>query len=59
MNVRLPANLTAEVWVPRREPAADATVELDGTPRQGRVEGAFLVIAPVGSGTHQLSRTFH
>ena len=52
LSVRLPANTMAKVCVPRRGPADDATVVVDGVRRRGQVERPFIVIEPVGSGTH-------
>ena len=52
LNVRLPANMTAEVWAPSRGASGEATVLVDGVERRGRREGQFLVIEPVGSGAH-------
>jgi alpha-L-rhamnosidase len=55
LNVRLPANTTAQVHLPRLG-SEDPAVTVDGVRRRGRVEGGFLVVEAVGSGTHTLSR---
>ena len=55
LNVRLPANTSAEVYLPRLG-SDDGTVLVDGVRRAGRISGDFIVIGPVGGGVHTLVR---
>lgn len=55
LNVRLPANSTAEVQLPRLGAKGDAVL-VDGERHRGRVDGEFLVVDRVGSGDHTLVR---
>lgn len=55
LNIRLPANTTGQVFLPRLG-SDDATVTVDGVRRKARVEGNFLVLDSVGSGAHSLVR---
>ena len=55
LSVSLPANVTAEIAIPALgNPSSD--VLLDGQPAQGRLEGDYLFLAGVGSGTHTFTR---
>ncbi len=55
MTVTVPVNTRAQVHVPRMgEEHAEVTV--NGETREGRVEGNFVVIDDVGSGTHTFAR---
>ncbi len=58
LDVRLPANTSAQIHLPRLG-GDDPTVVVDGVPRAGRAEGRFIVIGPVGSGSHTLVRGGH
>ncbi|MDR1337287.1 MAG: alpha-L-rhamnosidase, partial [Tannerella sp.] len=49
LEVDIPANATAEVWLPRASKKYRLTV--DGVPRKGTVNGDF-VITETGSGKH-------
>lgn len=55
LDVGLPANLTAEIVLPTLGSAA-LDVVLDGQRRSGRRVGDSIVVGPVGSGEHRLSR---
>jgi hypothetical protein len=55
LTVQLPANMTAEVWLPRGTAEA-AHLTLDEGDVTGRVEGRFLVLTGVGSGRHRIAR---
>ncbi len=49
IELALPANMTAEVWVPA---PAGASVRVDGEPRAGRREVEYVVFDNIGSGRH-------
>jgi alpha-L-rhamnosidase len=55
LTVTVPANTRATVYVPRLD-QAHASVEVNGEPRAGRIEGGFVRIEGVGSGTHRFVR---
>ncbi len=52
LNVRLPGNTTARIELPLRERMA--ALNLDGTPYEPQIQDNYLVLEPVGSGTHQI-----
>ncbi len=51
LTVNIPANTTAEVYVPIRD--GYNVVHMDGKPVEGEVDGEFLRISGVGSGEHR------
>jgi hypothetical protein len=50
LKVRLPGNTSADVYLPRLAGAKD--VKVDGVLRECRIDGRFLVIEGIGSGSH-------
>ncbi|WP_165065419.1 family 78 glycoside hydrolase catalytic domain [Paludisphaera rhizosphaerae] len=59
LNVDLPANMKGRVEVPRPTAAGDVKVTVDGSPREVKTEGNFLVLEGIGSGQHRIVRTSH
>jgi alpha-L-rhamnosidase len=55
LTVRVPANTCATVHLPRLGKPHDA-VEVNGASRDGRLEGDFVVLEGIGSGTHRFVR---
>jgi alpha-L-rhamnosidase len=55
MTVSVPVNTRANVYVPRMG-ADHAEVHVNGEAQQGRVDGGFVLIENVGSGTHTFVR---
>ena len=51
MNVTLPCNTRADVYVPKGR-AAGTTVTVDGSPREGEDAGRYIRITDIGSGEH-------
>jgi alpha-L-rhamnosidase len=51
LQINIPANTTAQVWVPRQG-IASATVRVDGAKRKGRIEAESIVFDTIGSGAH-------
>ncbi|MCW3052237.1 MAG: hypothetical protein JWN14_1407, partial [Chthonomonadales bacterium] len=51
LQIVLPANTTAQVWVPRQGTNA-TSVLVDGVPRRGRIEADSIVFDSIGSGAH-------
>ena len=56
LNVRIPANTTAMVYLPRCG-KNDLFVKMDGKKRDGIIDGDFMVIYDVGSGEHEFVRS--
>ena len=54
MTLEVPVNTRADVYVPRRG-EDDRPVLVNGEPRRGAVEGPFVVLRDIGSGTHRFS----
>jgi len=55
MTVTIPVNTRADVYLPRRG-ADHAVVRVNGETREGELEGEYVKIAGVGSGTHTFVR---
>ncbi len=53
LEVRLPANMTAEIWLPVKGTDAVA-VTMNGKPPQGRRTENFFIVKPAGGGTYHL-----
>lgn len=51
MQINIPANTTAQVWVPRQG-IATTSVLVDGVKRTGRIEGDSIVFDTIVSGSH-------
>jgi alpha-L-rhamnosidase len=56
MTVTVPVNTRAEVYLPRMG-KEDAQVVVNGKPREGRIDGDFVLIRDVASGTHTFMRS--
>jgi hypothetical protein len=56
LNLRLPANIKAVVFLPRLENSSP-DVLMDGKLITGTIDGKFVVLDGVGSGTHRFERT--
>ncbi|MCW3053214.1 MAG: hypothetical protein JWN14_2384, partial [Chthonomonadales bacterium] len=56
IEIQIPANTTAQVWVPRQGSHA-TLVRLDGVVRTGRIEADSIVFENVGSGRHTFELT--
>jgi alpha-L-rhamnosidase len=52
LTVRIPANTTADVYVPIR--GGNDIVNIDGKRVKGKVDGKFIRVAEVGSGEHRI-----
>jgi alpha-L-rhamnosidase len=55
LTVSLPVNVTADLYVPKGTQAT-TSLTVDGAQANGEVEGNYLVIRGVGSGTHTVVR---
>jgi hypothetical protein len=55
LNVRLPANVKAVVYLPRLG-SESKNVIVDGKRTTGKIEGKFVVLDDVGSGSHRFER---
>jgi hypothetical protein len=53
LHVVLPANMTAEIWLPAAGSDAVA-LTMNGKPQQGKRIRNFVIVEPVGGGTHHL-----
>lgn len=51
LQVDIPANTTAQVWVPRQD-TNSLSVLVDGVKRKGRLEADSIVFDSIGSGSH-------
>jgi len=56
LNVRLPANVEAVVFLPRLG-GDSPDIVMDGKRTAGTIEGEFVVLDGVGSGDHRFERT--
>jgi hypothetical protein len=55
LNLNIPANTIAKVCIPKFN-SESSYVEIDGSERRGTVEGDFIVIDNIGSGSHTFIR---
>lgn len=55
LTVSLPVNVTGDIYVPRGSEAG-ATLTVDGAAATGVVDGGYLVVRAIGSGTHTIVR---
>lgn len=56
LKVTIPANVTANVYVPKGN-GSDASVRVNGESKTGVVEGNYVAVNGIGSGTHTFVRT--
>lgn len=55
LNIRIPANTEARVYLPKLG-SDNPAVKVDGVSRDGVMEGEFVVLDNIGSGSHRLER---
>ncbi|OHB66443.1 MAG: hypothetical protein A2Y77_03870 [Planctomycetes bacterium RBG_13_62_9] len=56
LNVILPVNVRASIWLPRMS-SEDDDVVVDGTTLAGTAAGEFVVVDEIGSGPHRFERS--
>jgi hypothetical protein len=57
LDLDLPANMRGRVELPRTSAPDEVKVTVDGSPREVKAEGGFLVLDSIGSGHHQITRS--
>jgi alpha-L-rhamnosidase len=55
LNVTLPDNMQATIWVPKGS-ISTAEVVVDGISVTGKIFGNYILVETIGSGTHQIER---